>query len=253
MSLLPSNPDTTAAEEAEPRVVGVESDDADQLLSALSSSTARHLLGELHDEPAPPSELADRVDTSLQNAQYHLENLEEAGAITVVDTAYSAKGREMDVYAPADQPLVIFAGDDESTGIRTALTSLLGGFGALALASGVVQELFGDGLVGGGGTDGTGGAGAAGTATPTATGTPTVPGAGPARTATPTATANETTVETATPGPVSDAATDTAARTTEAVSGGAVDAAGGLPPGVLFFLGGATVLLAGFAMWYLTQ
>jgi len=124
MSLLPSKPDITAAKDAEPRVVGVESDDADDLLSALSSETARHLLGELHDDPAPPGELADRVGTSLQNAQYHLENLQEAGAVEVVDTAYSQKGREMDVYAPADQPLVIFAGDEEkSTSIRTALTA----------------------------------------------------------------------------------------------------------------------------------
>ena len=85
MSLLPSESDATAAD-ADPRVVGVESDDADDLLSALSSETARHLLGELHDDPAPPGELADRVGTSLQNAQYHLENLQEAGAIEVVDT-----------------------------------------------------------------------------------------------------------------------------------------------------------------------
>ena len=148
MSLLPSKPDTTAAKDAEPRVVGVESDDADDLLSALSSETARHLLGELHDDPAPPGELADRVGTSLQNAQYHLENLQEAGAVEVVDTAYSEKGREMDVYAPADQPLVIFAGDEEkSTSIRTALTRLLGAVGLLAVVSVLVQALSGEDIL----------------------------------------------------------------------------------------------------------
>ncbi|MFB6139196.1 MAG: ArsR/SmtB family transcription factor [Halosimplex sp.] len=148
MSLLPSKPDTAAAEDAEPRVVGVESDDADDLLSALSSGTARRLLGELHEDPAPPAELADRVDTSLQNAQYHLENLEEAGAVEVVDTAYSQKGREMDVYAPADRPLVIFAGDREkSTTIRSALSRLLGAVGLLAAVSLAVQALSGRDLV----------------------------------------------------------------------------------------------------------
>jgi len=174
MSLLPSKPDTTAAEDAEPRVVGVESDDADDLLSALSSETARRLLGELHESPAPPAELADRVDTSLQNAQYHLENLEDAGAVEVVDTAYSQKGREMDVYAPADQPLVIFAGDqEESTSIRTALSRLLGAVGLLAVVSLVVGALADGGLPALGGTGDAASDGAAAAAhTPTPVGAP---------------------------------------------------------------------------------
>ncbi|MEF8853167.1 MAG: helix-turn-helix domain-containing protein [Haloarculaceae archaeon] len=231
MSLLPSEPDTAAADDADPRVVGVESDDADELLSALSSETARDLLGALHEDPAPPAELADRVDTSLQNAQYHLEKLENAGAVTVVDTAYSEKGREMDVYAPADRPLVIFAGDEtESTSIRTALTRLLGGFGVLALASVAIEQIAGDGL----GLLG-GGAAPAGSADAGAAATPTVAQAAAAKTAT--------------PGPGVSSQTTAAP---EAAATGA-DAAATLSPGLLFFLGGATVLVVGFAAWYLTQ
>jgi len=218
MSLLPSEPDT-AADKAEPRVVGVESDDADQLLSALSSATARRLLGELHEEPAPPAELAERVDTSLQNVQYHLEKLEDAGAVTVADTAYSQKGREMDVYAPADQPLVIFAGDgDDTTSIRTALTRLLGGFSALALASAVIEYLYS----GRGGVFGEGGG---------------APGAGSAGTPTPT---------------VGEAAPASTPAPTETAASGA-ELAAGLSPGLFFFLGGATVLVAAFAVRYLGQ
>ena len=144
MSLLPSKPDASPSEDASPRVVGVDSEDAEAVLSALSSETARNILAAVHDDPAPPSELAERVDTSLQNAQYHLENLEDAGAVEVVDTAYSAKGREMDVYAAADQPLVIFAGDQEDSSVlRTAIQRLVGALGVLALASLAVQALFG--------------------------------------------------------------------------------------------------------------
>ncbi|PSQ56542.1 MAG: ArsR family transcriptional regulator [Halobacteriales archaeon SW_9_67_25] len=144
MSLLPSKPDASPSEDAGPRVVGVDSEDAEAVLSALSSETARNILAAVHDDPAPPSELAERVDTSLQNAQYHLENLEDAGAVEVVDTAYSAKGREMDVYAAADQPLVIFAGDQEDSSVlRTAIQRLVGALGVLALASLAVQALFG--------------------------------------------------------------------------------------------------------------
>jgi len=145
--LLPSTSDATAPQSAEPRVIGVDSDDADDLLGALSSSTARELLAALHEDPATPSALAEEVDTSLQNAQYHLEKLEDADVIEVVDTVYSEKGREMSVYAPTDRPLVVFAGNEEkTTGLKAALSRLLGAFGALGLLSLAVQTIVGDGL-----------------------------------------------------------------------------------------------------------
>ena len=140
--LLPSLPDATP-EEREPRVVGVDDDEADDLIAALGSETARALLSTLHDRPATKSELADEVDTSLQNVQYHLSRLDEADLVDVVDTAYSEKGREMDVYAAADEPLVLFSGgSEESTGIKTALMRLLGGYGLIGLAAVAAQRLL---------------------------------------------------------------------------------------------------------------
>lgn len=227
MSLLPSR--DPAVPDAEPRVIGVDSDDADDVLAALSSATARNLLAELHETPAPPGELADRVDTSLQNAQYHLNKLESAGAVEVVDTAYSEKGREMDVYAPANQPLVICAGgEQETSGVRSALSSLLGGFGALAFASLLVQQLFGQGLAtffrpevksgSGGGQEPGVSYLANGSMSPTdPTGTP------------------------------SHVVTDIGTESAEAAS---TAAAAVLPPGLAFFAGGTIVLVALFAIWY---
>lgn len=252
MSLLPSSPDTTAGDDAEPRVVDVESEDADDLLAALSSGTARGLLSALHDEPAPPSDLADRVDTSLQNAQYHLEKLESAGAIEVVDTAYSAKGREMDVYAPADQPLVIFAGQEEKgSTLKSALSRLLGAVGLLGVASLAIQQWFGrQGLFGASGPtagESAGSGGASGAATPEPT---SVPQETPSPTPEPTSgkvgiqqinesspvpveSATETPTETPTPPDV---------ETTTTVADTVTEAGAGLPPGLLFFLGGLFVL-----------
>ncbi|MFC7133160.1 MULTISPECIES: ArsR/SmtB family transcription factor [Salinibaculum] len=270
MSLLPSKPEASPPDDAEPRVVGVDSEDAEEVLSALSSETARKLLAEIHEDPAAPSELADRVDTSLQNAQYHLEKLESAGAVAVVDTAYSAKGREMDVYAPADQPLVIFAGDDDDSSLlRSALSRVLGAVGVLGLASLAIQQLYGErGLFGGGdggeplagGGEGAA-AGGANVSTETASpspapaDTPTAGGDGQvgafdvttdAGTPTdePMRTATETAIETM---------TETAASATETVSNAtqtateaadaAPDVAAGLPPGLLFFAGGLFALV----------
>ncbi|UPV75592.1 helix-turn-helix domain-containing protein [Halorussus limi] len=209
--LLPSTSDATAPQSAEPRVIGVDSDDADDLLGALSSDTARELLAALHEDPATPSDLAETIDTSLQNAQYHLGKLEGADVIQVVDTVYSEKGREMKVYAPADQPLVVFAGNEEkTTGLKSALSRLLGAVGALGLLSVAVQQVYGDGVGGLFGFSTSGG---------------------------------DAMSETGGGGGMSVQSTDAAGQAADA-------AAGTLPPGLVFFAGGALVLALGFAWWY---
>jgi DNA-binding transcriptional ArsR family regulator len=171
--LLPSKPDIDPSDE--PRVVGLDSDDADELIDALSSDTTRAVLAALHDEPGSASDLADRVDTSLQNVQYHLGKLQDAGLVEVGDTVYSEKGREMDVYTPADRALVVVAGQEEETaGLRAALSRLLGGIGVLGVASVVVDRLarrglslgFGAGAGDAGGAGGGGGADGAAAPTP---------------------------------------------------------------------------------------
>ncbi|MFP4632023.1 MAG: ArsR/SmtB family transcription factor [Halobacteriota archaeon] len=132
--------DTTP--EGGPHVVGVNSEDAEGLIGALSSQTARDILDTIHREPSTPSEIADQVDTTVQNVRYHLDNLTEAELIGVEDTRYSPKGREMKVYAPS-QPLVVFVGDEaESSRLREALSR---GFAALlgvAAVSVAVEYLY---------------------------------------------------------------------------------------------------------------
>ena len=138
--LLPSAPDTSSADESSPRVIGLGDDEASDLLSALSSTTARRVLAELHEQPTNAAELADRVDTSLKNVQYHLGKLDDAGLVEVIDTVYSEKGREMKVYAPADRPLVVVAATEETrSGVASMLASLLGAVAVLGLLSALVQ------------------------------------------------------------------------------------------------------------------
>ncbi|WP_396610910.1 helix-turn-helix domain-containing protein [Haloferax sp. S1W] len=142
--LIPSLPGDSDddREERDPRVIGLDSEEADDFLGAISSSTARSMLSTLHESPATPSDLATEVDTSLQNVQYHLGNLSEAGLIEVTGTRYSEKGREMNVYAPADRALVVVAGrDDETKGLKSALSRLIGGVGVLGIGAAVVNRL----------------------------------------------------------------------------------------------------------------
>lgn len=134
--------EANAAADAEPTVVDLGDDDAEELFGALASETARQLFQRLQESPAHASALADHTDTSIQNVHYHLDKLEAAGAVEVVDTAYSQKGREMDVYAPAAAPLVFVADGDESV-LAESLSRFLGALGLLALGSVLLQALVG--------------------------------------------------------------------------------------------------------------
>ena len=130
------------------RVCWLDDEDADALIGSLSSETARSLLTALHEEPRTASKLAATVDTSVQNVRHHLENLQEAGLVTVVDTRYSVKGREMTVYGPANERLVVaVGGGDDRNSFLDSLRGILGVVGLLGGASLLVQWAFGAGVV----------------------------------------------------------------------------------------------------------
>ncbi|WP_049971017.1 ArsR/SmtB family transcription factor [Haladaptatus cibarius] len=283
VDFLPSTVDSVADEERDPRVVGVDSEDADKLLSALSSETGRNILSALYEEPATPTTIAERVDTSLQNVRYHLEKLEDGNLIEVADTAYSEKGREMKVYAPTAGPLVLFAGnEDDTVGLESALSNLLGGLGVLGVASLVVQRLsagrllpsfgsssggdsYDDGGYQGGNETGDSGSGADGNsnlstdsttapATDSADETVTVTESVPDSGTEVTTQASETTetagdATTTTLDQTTDGVQETATTAVQTVTEGSATA--GVPPGLLFFLGGALILALGFAVWYI--
>jgi len=154
VSLLPSTDDVTGEQEGDIQVLGVDEDDSADVFEALSSDTARRVLTAIYDESAPPSELADRLDISLQNVSYHLDNLEEAGVVRVADTRYSEKGREMNVYAPADEPVVVFVGTEErKTGFRDLLKRLVGATGLLFVISALLFAFQAFGRPGGAGDE----------------------------------------------------------------------------------------------------
>lgn len=122
--------------EQEPDVIAIDDEAANDVFSALSSATARSILTTLYVQPRTASDLADEVDTSLQNVNYHLSNLDDSGLIEIVDTWYSDQGREMKVYAPTNRALVLFAGDNiHRSSLLDAIKRLLGLVGIFALSS----------------------------------------------------------------------------------------------------------------------
>ncbi|RCU46602.1 ArsR family transcriptional regulator [Haloplanus salinus] len=84
-------------------------------LDALSSGTAQSILGALDGDPKTTSEIAEVVDTSIQNVHHHLRRLEEHDFVEPIGTRYSVKGREMTVYALAAEKLVVQFGAAEQS------------------------------------------------------------------------------------------------------------------------------------------
>ncbi|ESP87642.1 ArsR/SmtB family transcription factor [Candidatus Halobonum tyrrellensis] len=128
------------------RVCWLDDEEADALIGSLSSDTARSLLTALHEEPHTASELADRLDTSVQNVRHHLGNLDDAGLVTDAGTRYSVKGREMTVYEPSNERLVVAVGsDDDRSSFLDSLRGLVGVAALLGVGSLAVQWAFGSG------------------------------------------------------------------------------------------------------------
>jgi len=83
------------------------------VLQTVSSDTAQRILSTVARRPATASDIAAAIDTSIQNAMYHLDHLREAGLVEAVDTWYSEKGTEMTVYALSVEELVIRFGEPD--------------------------------------------------------------------------------------------------------------------------------------------
>ena len=283
MSLLPSRgPDASTSQDGEIEILGVD-EDVSAVIDALSTETARQILNAVYDDPGTPSELAERLEMSIQKVSYHLEKLQEEDLIAVAGTRYSEKGQEMKVFQPPEDPLVLFVGTKErKRSLRALAQRLLPAAGVLTAASVVVQMLtgglpFGTGSAGGAtggdggyqaeeaGGDAGGDTSLASQETPTAEPTPEPTttesadsGASIAEvTETDAATPTEVATEAPTPAPTTESAgavdttTPTEAATELASSSGADPLLGGvhLEPGVAFFLGGLVVLVVVAAVW----
>jgi DNA-binding transcriptional ArsR family regulator len=129
----------SASSDERPLVLDVVGDESDVVLDALAADTRRHVYRELFDSPGTASDLADRMDSSVQNVHYHLSELEDAGLAESVDTRYSPKGNEMTVYGPASDPIVLVGNEEVTPAVERSLTQIIAGVGLLAAAGLLVQ------------------------------------------------------------------------------------------------------------------
>lgn len=140
--LLSSREDSSVTRQDDPSVLYVDSEQTKDLISTLAGDTAMSVFRLLTDQALTASELADRLETSVQSVSYHLENLEDADLVEVIDTCYSEKGREMDIYAATSEPKVVVLGTrDDETCLRRAFGQMAGAVGLSAFALAAWQSV----------------------------------------------------------------------------------------------------------------
>lgn len=149
MSLFPFSEDNIEAQqEGEMQVLGIDDEQTSEVLDAISSETARTILSQVYSNPSTPTVIAKDIDESVQTVSYHLQKLRDAGAIAVVNTRYSEKGQEMNVYGPADDPMVVFVGtEDRRAGLLTVIKRFISAIAVVITTSYMIGYFVEDSIL----------------------------------------------------------------------------------------------------------
>jgi DNA-binding transcriptional ArsR family regulator len=112
---------------------------AQKIAKAIASRTAGEILQLLKEGSHASTQIAESLSIPITTVQYHLENLVDAGIITIVEKRWSQKGREVKVYGLRDQMLIVVPRGGDLRGILLRYGAL---FAVVALAS-IVLALLG--------------------------------------------------------------------------------------------------------------
>ncbi|MDV2481997.1 helix-turn-helix transcriptional regulator [Methanoculleus sp. Wushi-C6] len=105
---------------------------AQKIARAMASQTANAVIQAFGGGPLTSSEIARLMKIPITTASYHIDNLLDAGLIEVAETRWSEKGREVKVYALANQVLIIAPPVSD---LRSVLQKYATLFGILIFAS----------------------------------------------------------------------------------------------------------------------
>jgi DNA-binding transcriptional ArsR family regulator len=105
---------------------------AQKIAKAMASPTAGDILQLLAENQKSLTDITERLSLPMNTAKYHVDNLLDAGVISVADTKYSVKGREVKIYSLTNQLLIVAP---RRSDIRSLLLKYASLFGIVALAS----------------------------------------------------------------------------------------------------------------------
>jgi DNA-binding transcriptional ArsR family regulator len=111
---------------------------ATKIAKAMASRTAGDILRFIGDGQKTSTEISEHLSIPMNTAKYHIENLLDAGLISVAATKYSVKGREVKVYTLTNQLLIVAP---RQTNVRSLLLKYTSLFAIVAFGSLVVAIL----------------------------------------------------------------------------------------------------------------
>ncbi len=124
---------------AEPVVILEPGDErAQKIAKAMASQTAGDILRLVGSGEKTATEIAEQLKLPMNTVQYHTENLLDAGLLSVASTKYSVKGREVKVYALTSQLLIVAP---RQANLRMLLMKYASLFGIVAFGSLVIAML----------------------------------------------------------------------------------------------------------------
>jgi len=105
---------------------------AQKIAKAMSNPTAGEILSFLSAGQKSLTEITGHLNLPINTVRYDTENLLDAGLISVSETKYSVKGREIRMYSLTDRLLIVAPKESD---IRTLIIKYASLFGIVALGS----------------------------------------------------------------------------------------------------------------------
>ena len=116
---------------------------AQKIAKAMGSQTASDILQLLSEGQKSLTDITERLAIPMTTAKYHVENLLDAGLLSVAETKYSVKGREVKLYSLTNQLLIVAPRHANVRSLLLKYASLFGiiAFGSIVIA--IISPLFG--------------------------------------------------------------------------------------------------------------
>jgi DNA-binding transcriptional ArsR family regulator len=108
---------------------------AQKIAKAMGSQTASDILQLLSEGQKSLTDITERLAIPMTTAKYHVENLLDAGLLSVAETKYSVKGREVKLYSLTNQLLIVAP---RQANVRSLLLKYASLFGIVAFGSVVI-------------------------------------------------------------------------------------------------------------------
>ena len=121
---------------------------AQKIAKAMGSQTASDILQLLADGPISLTDITERLSVPMNTAKYHVENLLDAGLLSIEQTKYSVKGREVKLYSLTNQLLIVAPRQSTMRSLILTYASLFGivVFGSIVIAA-IAQVFRTDGML----------------------------------------------------------------------------------------------------------